>query len=65
MIRASIVKAGVAESADAADLKSAGAIHVGSIPTPGTRFIFEGPNAKLIIVFHPPLTSKFIAISPY
>ena len=29
--------AGVAELADAADLKSAGAILVGSSPTPGTR----------------------------
>ena len=30
-------QAGVAELADAADLKSAGAILVGSSPTPGTR----------------------------
>ena len=31
-----ITSAGVAESADAADLKSAGATFVGSSPTPGT-----------------------------
>ncbi len=31
------VSAGVAELADAADLKSAGAILVGSSPTPGTK----------------------------
>ena len=34
--RMASVGAGVAEQADAADLKSAGAILVGSSPTPGT-----------------------------
>ncbi len=40
--------AGVAESADAADLKSAGAILVGSSPTPGT-------NRSKLVVFSPKL----------
>jgi transcriptional regulator with XRE-family HTH domain len=35
--RYNIVNAGVAELADAADLKSAGAILVGSSPAPGTK----------------------------
>ncbi len=33
------VRAGVAELADAADLKSAGAILVGSSPAPGTNLL--------------------------
>jgi hypothetical protein len=35
--RLQVFFAGVAELADAADLKSAGAILVGSSPTPGTK----------------------------
>ena len=40
------VAAGVAELADAADLKSAGAILVGSSPTPGTRPTTPGPAER-------------------
>ena len=50
--------AGVAESADAADLKSAGAILVGSSPTPGTSSLYHPTNCPLNILSHQPILLK-------